>query len=129
MWRRPRAPTPAAIVVALVTLVACGGGGPADHAAPAPEAPGPRGASIYALRCAPCHGPEGGGDGPAAASIDPKPRNFRDAAFWHGRTAEQLRLVVRQGKPGTLMPPFEGVLSSAEIDDVVGHLESFRPAS
>jgi mono/diheme cytochrome c family protein len=81
------------------------------------------------LRCAPCHGAEGGGDGPAAASIDPKPRNFHDAAFWRGRTAEQLRLIVRQGKPGTLMPPFEGVLSPAEIDDVVGHLESFRPAS
>src|SRR5437763_310034 len=71
---------------------------------------------------------EGGGDGPAAAAIEPRPRNCRDPAFWKGRTREQLRLVVEQGKPGTLMAPFEGALSPAEIDDVVAYLQSFRPA-
>ena len=48
--------------------------------------------------------------------------------FWKGRTREQLRLVVEQGKPGTLMAPFEGALTSAEIDDVVAYLQTFRPA-
>jgi mono/diheme cytochrome c family protein len=38
-----------------------------------------------------------------------------------------LRLVVVQGRPGTLMAPFAGVLSDAEIDDVVAYVESFRP--
>jgi len=84
--------------------------------------------AVYETRCAPCHGSGGTGDGPAAAAITPKPRNFRDAQFWKGRTREQLRLVVKQGRPGTLMAPFEGVLSEAEIDDVVAYLESFRPA-
>lgn len=84
---------------------------------------------VYETRCAPCHGPEGMGDGPAAAALTPKPRNFRDAGFWNGRTVPQLRLAVRDGRPGTLMAPFAGVLSDAEIDDVVAYLQSFRPSA
>jgi mono/diheme cytochrome c family protein len=85
------------------------------------------GKRLYLERCAPCHGDGGAGDGPAAAAIDPKPQNFRDAAFWKGRTTAQLRQAVRAGKPGTLMAPFEGVLSDEEIDAVVGYLAHFRP--
>jgi mono/diheme cytochrome c family protein len=87
----------------------------------------PRGKEVYETRCAPCHGERGAGDGPAAAAIEPKPRNFLAPEFWQGRTSVQLRLVVRKGRPGTLMAPFEGVLSDAEIDDVVAYVESFRP--
>ena len=120
----------AALVVFLGALAACGGDRQAtEQSSAAPVDARARGESIYSVRGAPCHGANGGGDGPAAASITPKPRNFRDPDFWRGRTIEQLRLVVRQGKPGTLMPPFEGVLSAAEVDDVVGYLQGFRPAS
>ena len=83
---------------------------------------------VFVERCAPCHGDAGGGDGPAAAAITPPPRNFRDPAFWRGRTEQQLRLIVRDGKPGTMMAPFQGVLSDAEIDGVVAYLQSFRPS-
>ena len=101
----------------------------AVHAADAPDAQG-KGKDVYEIRCAPCHGMGGAGDGPAAAALDPRPRNFRDAAFWRGRTTQQLRLVVKQGRPGTLMAPFEGVLSDAEIDAVVAYvIETFRPES
>ena len=128
MW--PSGGARAAAVIFLGALAACGGDRQAaDHPAAAPADARARGENIYAVRCAPCHGVDGGGDGPAAAGITPKPRNFRDPDFWRGRTAEQLRLVVRQGKPGTLMPPFEGVLSAAEVDDVVGYVQGFRPAS
>lgn len=138
MWRRPpRAAVRSAarwvalaarciVLASLLAPIACGGderkaaGGPVGDAA--------RGKTIYETRCAPCHGVEGGGDGPGAAAIAPKPRNFRDPAFWQGRTAQQLRLVVKQGKPGTLMAPFEGALSDAEIDDVVAYVQSFRPS-
>ena len=88
-----------------------------------------KGKAVYETRCAPCHGPEGRGDGPAAAALTPKPRNFRDSGFWNGRTVPQLRLAVRDGRPGTLMAPFAGVLSDGEIDDVVGYLQSFRPTA
>ncbi len=117
-----------ALAPLLVCLAACGSdaGAPRPGAKPAVDVA--RGQVVYETRCAPCHGSGGGGDGPAAAAIEPRPRNFRDPAFWKGRTREQLRLVIAQGRPGTLMAPFEGVLSPAEIDDVVAYLQSFRPA-
>jgi mono/diheme cytochrome c family protein len=88
-----------------------------------------QGKGIYAIRCAPCHGETGGGDGPAAAALEPKPRNFRDPTFWVGRTAVQLKLVVEHGRPGTMMTPFEGVLSDEEMDAVVAYLvATFKPA-
>ena len=96
-------------------------------AADAPDAVA-RGKSVYEIRCTPCHGEQGAGDGPAAAAINPKPRNFRDPAFWRGRTAAQVKLVVKEGRPGTLMAPFEGVLSEADIDAVVAYvMGTFAP--
>jgi len=115
-----------ALAAPVVLLAACGRGAAGPE--PSTSADVAQGQAVYQTRCAPCHGVEGGGDGPAAAAIEPRPRNFRDPAFWKGRTREQLRLVVEQGKPGTLMAPFEGALSPAEIDDVVAYLQSFRPA-
>jgi mono/diheme cytochrome c family protein len=96
----------------------------------AAEAPAPddHGRSVYAVRCAPCHGDGGAGDGPAAAALEPKPRNFRDPAFWSGRSPVQLKLVVEHGRPGTMMAPFQGVLSDEEIDAVVAYLVAqFKP--
>jgi len=117
-----------ALAAPLGVLLACGGGG--TTAPPVASHGGDAGGGrvVYETRCAPCHGLDGAGDGPAAAAISPKPRNFRDPAFWNGRTPGQLRLVIEQGKPGTLMAPFAGALSPAEIDDVVAYLQSFRPA-
>jgi mono/diheme cytochrome c family protein len=107
-----------AVALAGLGLVLAGSARAADLA---------RGKEVYETRCAPCHGDRGAGDGPAAAAIEPKPRNFLAPEFWQGRTVVQLRLVVRKGRPGTLMAPFEGVLSDAEIDDVVAYVETFRP--
>jgi mono/diheme cytochrome c family protein len=94
------------------------------HAAVAVSAADATGKRVYDLRCFPCHGLDGRGDGPTAAMIAPKPRNFRDPEFWRARTIEQVRLAVRRGRPGTLMPPFQGVLSEADIDAVVAYLQS-----
>jgi mono/diheme cytochrome c family protein len=87
------------------------------------------GARLYLERCSPCHGDQGKGDGPTAAALEPKPRNFNDAAFWQGRSLDDLRKIVLAGKPGTMMPPFQGVLTDAEIDAVTHHLRTFDPAS
>jgi mono/diheme cytochrome c family protein len=95
-------------------------------AGPAGENVGKR---VYAERCAPCHGDDGRGDGPAAAALEPRPRNLRDPAFWQDRSPAAPGDVVRHGKPGTMMQPFEGVLSDAEIAAVVEYLGRFRPAA
>jgi len=105
-------------VHALVGLVMLGGASANDV-----------GERVYRERCAPCHGDSGRGDGPAAEALEPRPRNFREVGFWRDRTEQQLTDVVRRGKPGTLMAPFEGVLSDAEIEAVVSYVRSFRPGS
>lgn len=108
-------------VAVVVALLACGAAAAAE----------PRtGGAIYAERCAACHGDGGAGDGPAAAALEPRPRNFREASFWTTRTDDQLRQVVRDGKPGTLMAPFKDVLSSGEIDAVVAYVRTaFAPSA
>lgn len=110
-------------VLVLATALAALAPLAAAHAADAAK-----GRVVYETRCAPCHGSDGRGDGPAAAAITPPPRNFRDPAFWNGRTPHQLEATVKDGRPGTLMAPFKDVLSQAEIDDVVAYLQSFKPA-
>ena len=80
---------------------------------------------LYAERCSGCHGDRGGGDGPAAAALIPKPKNFRDPAYWKDRSLESLHGIVKKGKPGTMMPGFDGVLSDVEIDAVLRYLQRF----
>jgi hypothetical protein len=62
-----------------------------------------------------------------AAAIVPKPRNLRDPAFWRERTVEQARAVIAKGKPGTMMPPFTGILTDDEIDALARHVRAFAP--
>src|SRR5690606_2814806 len=46
---------------------------------------------MFATVCATCHGTDGSGNGPAAASINPKPRNYTDAAWQASVTDDELR--------------------------------------
>jgi mono/diheme cytochrome c family protein len=105
--------------LAIAVLVAC--------AATVRAAESDPGARLYVERCSPCHGDDGKGDGPGAAALVPRPKNFREPVFWQDRTANDLKAVVRKGKVGTMMPPFAGVLSDAEIDAVVRYLGRFDP--
>jgi high-affinity iron transporter len=98
-------------------------------AASASAADAELGARLYAERCSGCHGDHGEGDGPAAAALVPKPRNFRDAAFWKGRTIDQVKAVILKGKPGTMMPPFDSVFSEADIDAVARFVLRFDPGA
>ncbi|MBS1149150.1 MAG: cytochrome c, class, partial [Myxococcaceae bacterium] len=43
-----------------------------------------KGKSSFDINCAPCHGPKGAGDGPAAVALNPKPRNFTVDPFKNG---------------------------------------------
>ncbi len=92
---------------------------------PAPggtAAAGDLGATVYASRCQLCHGPTGHGDGPAAASLNPHPRNHTDGSYMNGRTDAQLLEVIRNGKGP--MPAWGTVLSDEEIKAVLKHVRS-----
>lgn len=65
-----------------------------------------RGAALYANNCAICHGTNGGGDGPNAASLDPPPIAFDDKARARERSAFALYQVITQGLDGTAMQGF-----------------------
>jgi hypothetical protein len=51
----------------------------------------------YRTRCAACHGATGRGDGLAASAMQPKPRDFADAAWQRSITDAALRSVITQG--------------------------------
>ncbi|MFN0253170.1 MAG: c-type cytochrome [Kofleriaceae bacterium] len=47
--------------------------------------------------CATCHGIDGSGNGPAAESLNPKPRNYTDAAWQSSVTDEELKKIIVEG--------------------------------
>ena len=93
----------------LLIVAACG---KAESAAPAPVVhvePSAASAAVAAVtetaedvfknRCTPCHGASGLGDGPAAAALNPKPRNYTDAAWQKSVSDDQLKNTILYGGP------------------------------
>ncbi len=103
--------------------------------APASVAPvGPLAPDVaFARTCAPCHGTGGAGDGPEAASLDPTPANFTDAAFWETRDEAHVAKVLREGGPSVgrsaLMPSFGAQFDDAAAADLARYVRSLGPAA
>jgi len=73
-----------------------------------------RGRQLFQINCATCHGPEGKGDGPRAATLNPMPRNYTEEKFKHGNDVVSIYKTLMQGSPGTSMPSF----SLLPVEDV-----------
>lgn len=75
--------------------------------------------AYFAERCATCHGPEGRGDGTAAATMSPRPRSFVDADWQKNVTDDDIRKVVLKGGAAVgkspLMPPNPELESKPEV--------------
>jgi len=128
------------LVVLSLVLGACGGGGRAQSAAtetlPTPPAAyagktnplGPdaaeAGKQVFTTHCVLCHGEQGHGDGPAAASLDPKPANIAelqkvagdDFLFWR----------ISEGVEGTAMVAWKKTLKEEEIWQVIAYLRTLK---
>lgn len=88
------------------TAAACGG---SDAPAPAKKDPNTpvvhqvtpamltHGRTVYETNCAPCHGPEGRGDGPASATLNPKPRDHSNAEYMDALTDQKIADTIRMG--------------------------------
>lgn len=86
-----------------------------------------QGKTLYAQQCATCHGPGGQGDGPAAAALNPKPRNFHVTDGWkNGRSLAEIFKTLTEGIPGTPMPPFSG-LSPADRFALAHYVQTLGP--
>lgn len=93
------------------------------------------GKAVYERRCTFCHGAEGGGDGPVADYLDPRPRDFMIATFKYRSTRtgclptdEDLFRTITEGVHGTAMPTWgrgDGALSEAERWQVLHYIKTF----
>ncbi len=96
---------------------------------PFPDSPGvvEKGKVLYhgKATCFNCHGTDGGGNGPAAANLNPAPRNFRHHGFWRHRTEGELFWVIKHGSSGTAMIGFGSVLSDEEIWSLIQYERTF----
>lgn len=139
-------------VVAFVAVAAwsCGGnkdttatGNPSPtSSAPNPDAPAGNGTAadtsgkngevslavgdrVFHERCELCHGPNGMGDGPGGATLNPKPRNFHDTAYMKTLSDDQIFQTIMNGKAGTGMPPWKGIVSESEARSLILKVRSF----
>ncbi|HMJ83801.1 MAG TPA: c-type cytochrome [Vicinamibacterales bacterium] len=94
----------------------------------------PRGKNVYDAHCVECHGDMGRGDGPSAAYVTPRPRDFtsgkykiRSTETGSVPTDDDLMQSVRQGLYSTAMPGWARILSDDEIADVVAYIKGLSP--
>jgi mono/diheme cytochrome c family protein len=67
-----------------------------------------RGETLFKQQCSSCHGDTGHGDGPAAASLTPKPRNFSQPGGWtRGYHIPEVFTTISEGIKGTGMAAFD----------------------
>ncbi len=70
----------------------------ATGAAPASAPADPKAIKeMFDTRCGACHGTSGKGDGPGAAALNPKPRNYSDKAWQASVTDEQIKKTIVYG--------------------------------
>lgn len=89
--------------------------------------PAGAGTALFRVRCAPCHGNEGHGDGPAAAAMNPRPINLADPTKRTVVGDSATRVVIAGGRRA--MPAFARVLNAAQIDTLVFFVGSLSPRS
>jgi mono/diheme cytochrome c family protein len=129
------------MLVNVFTIAACGGSTTSSSADPnATLAPVPAeyagltnplgaeaaevGADVFETNCQACHGPQGHGDGPAGQALDPRPRNLAkvqvdagdDFLFWR----------IHDGKPGTSMVAWKGILTDEQIWQTVSFIRTLK---
>ena len=100
---------------------------PPGNNLPANAPPGQR---LYAQRCAVCHGPDGRGNGPAAPSLIPRPRDLTLGQFKYKSTPPgqppsdaDLLGVLANGLQASAMPAFGDLLSTDELHQIVSYIK------
>lgn len=98
-----------------VCLVSCGNAESKKSEGALPsESPAERGASLYTVNCASCHGEDGKLG--ASGAKDLSESRLSDA---------QIKRILKKGK--NAMPPMADILENSEnIDVVIAHIKSLR---
>ena len=86
------------------------------------------GKAKYESLCAGCHGKTGKGDGPAAASLNPKPQDHTDGKTMNSLSDQYLSDIIKNGgagmKKSPLMPAWGKTLKDQEVADVIVYIRS-----
>lgn len=97
--------------------------GPAASAETDTNPEADKGRIVYERHCIGCHGSQGKGGGygffPSSVANLTAPQTKR-------KTDEDLREVLREGRPHPAMGSWKSVLSQEEIDAVVAYIRTFK---
>lgn len=85
---------------------------------------------MFKTRCAPCHGDRGKGDGPGAAALNPKPRNYTDVAWQDKVKDEDIKKTILYGGAAVgkspQMPANPDLEGKPELDGLVKVVRDFK---
>jgi len=83
------------------------------------------GKQTFSQLCTPCHGAEGRGDGPASATLNPRPRNLTDVAYMKPLDDRYLFELISRGGialgKSPLMPA-QPTLTAQDLNNVIVYL-------
>jgi mono/diheme cytochrome c family protein len=127
----------AALVFSALIAAGCGGGA-ASEAAALPAVPAEyagltnplgsdsaaAGAEVFKVNCESCHGPQGHGDGPAGAALEPPPQNLPELAAQVGD--DYLFWRINTGVEGTSMVAWKGILTDEQIWQLVAFIRTLK---
>ncbi len=129
------------LVISSMLLTACGGGGSSGGSTPNRQSPPAdfanaknpfegnqdavtAGKLVFDTNCSACHGADAKGDGPAGASLNPKPANLQNTA--KQTSAQYIHWVVSVGGASAglnaAMPAFKDVISEEDIWRIATYL-------
>lgn len=124
-----------ALGLTMTLASACGGGGNAPAGGSAsPSGLDPsvvaKAEEIFTSRCVTCHGADGRGDGTGSAQLNPKPRNFHDAAWQKSVTDDHLMKIIKLGGAAVgksaAMPSNPDITSSQVLTALKDKVRSFN---
>jgi len=76
------------------------------------------GKRLYNNRCQICHGMEGNGKRPAAASFSPRPTDFTNPAFWKDNVNKKIADSIQKGYG--MMPAFD--LKPDQVNEIIRYM-------
>lgn len=87
-----------------------------------------QGKKLYGQFCASCHGQSGKGDGPAAAALNPKPRDHTNKEYMSQMSDEEMLNVIKNGGASVgkspLMPPWGASIKDEQVKDIIAYIRT-----
>jgi mono/diheme cytochrome c family protein len=87
-----------------------------------------RAKELFDSSCVACHGPKGKGDGPAADSLNPRPRDLTNPNYLRSLSDQEIFDVIKGGgwsvKKSPLMPAWGHAFTDKEIWNLVAYVRS-----